>query len=203
MVTRTPKPKIRMRVVEMRMVPANELIPAPLNWHVHSDAQRTVLREMLRRIGFAGAALVWKDEDDQLHLIDAHLRREEMGRQAVPTLVTDFNEAEAREWLATGDAIGQMAGVDVEAYRKLVDGMEVDSGPVRALLEEVAAGGHPQDIPADAFRDQATGQDDGDGSPQLGTLSYKLVIECRDEDHQAELLQRLEAEGLTVKVLVV
>jgi hypothetical protein len=42
---------------------------------------------------------------------------------------------------------------------------------------------------------------DADTSPQLGDVEYRLVIECDDERQQAELLQRLEGEGLTVKAL--
>jgi len=34
-------------------------------------------------------------------------------------------------------------------------------------------------------------------------LEYKLVIECADEVQQSDLLERLEAEGLTVKVVIV
>jgi hypothetical protein len=34
-------------------------------------------------------------------------------------------------------------------------------------------------------------------------LSYKLVVECSDEGHQAELLEELEQRGLTVKLLIV
>ena len=34
-------------------------------------------------------------------------------------------------------------------------------------------------------------------------LSYKLVVECSDEGHQAELLEELEHRGLTVKLLIV
>jgi hypothetical protein len=35
------------------------------------------------------------------------------------------------------------------------------------------------------------------------TLEYKLVITARDEAHQCELLERLEADGLDVKLLIV
>lgn len=37
--------------------------------------------------------------------------------------------------------------------------------------------------------------------PQLGGLTYKLVVECRDERHQGELLMRLEKEGLKCQLL--
>lgn len=37
---------------------------------------------------------------------------------------------------------------------------------------------------------------DGDSSEQLGQLAYSIMVECRDETHQAELLTRFGEEGL-------
>jgi ParB-like chromosome segregation protein Spo0J len=42
---------------------------------------------------------------------------------------------------------------------------------------------------------------EADTSPQLGDVEYRLIVECDDEHQQAELLQRLEADGLRVKAL--
>jgi hypothetical protein len=185
----------------MRMVPASQLKPAPNNWHIHGDAQRQVLRGTLEQIGFAGAELVWVDDAGELVLIDGHLRREEVGDAAVPVLVTDLSEDEAKLLLATHDTIGHMAQINVESYRAVVEGLEIMSPAAQALVEEVAAGGSPADIPDDAMRSRREGHD---SAPQdLGELSYRLMIQCRDEAHQAELLAELEGRGLDVKVLVV
>lgn len=41
-----------------------------------------------------------------------------------------------------------------------------------------------------------------DTSPALGGLQYRVVVECRSESHQAEVLQDLEDQGLTCKALI-
>lgn len=38
-------------------------------------------------------------------------------------------------------------------------------------------------------------------APQLGALEYRVVVDCRDEQHQAELLARFEAEELPCRAL--
>lgn len=45
----------------------------------------------------------------------------------------------------------------------------------------------------------ATGQKAG---PELGGLKFRLVVDCRDEAHQGELLARLEREGLKCQPLM-
>lgn len=39
--------------------------------------------------------------------------------------------------------------------------------------------------------------------PRGGELQYRLVVACKDEKHQAALLEELEAKGLEVKPLIV
>jgi len=45
--------------------------------------------------------------------------------------------------------------------------------------------------------------DDRSTEPQLGgDLAYRVVVDCRDEMHQGETLDRLEAEGFTCRPLI-
>lgn len=41
-----------------------------------------------------------------------------------------------------------------------------------------------------------------DTSPQLAGLTYRIVVDCDDEQHQAELLEQLDALGLAVRAVV-
>lgn len=41
-----------------------------------------------------------------------------------------------------------------------------------------------------------------DSSPLLDGVEYRVVVDCRDEQHQAELLERLEQEGLKCRALM-
>jgi hypothetical protein len=41
-----------------------------------------------------------------------------------------------------------------------------------------------------------------DTSSQLGALTYRIIIDCKDEAHQGQLLQVFEAEGLPCRPLI-
>src|SRR5258706_10201033 len=119
---------IRDRIIELRRVPASDLMPNPANFRLHNEIQRQHLQATLQSIGFAGAELARVLPDGRLMLIDGHLRAEEMADAPIPVLVTDLDEAEADALLATFDPIGRLAGTDQNA--------------ARALLERVSASGH-------------------------------------------------------------
>lgn len=44
--------------------------------------------------------------------------------------------------------------------------------------------------------------DDEAHSPYLGVIEYRLVVDCKDEREQLDLMARLEEEGFTVKPLI-
>lgn len=41
-----------------------------------------------------------------------------------------------------------------------------------------------------------------DPTPKIGALVYRVIIDCASEHHQAELMERLENEGLTCRPLI-
>ncbi|MEN3329038.1 MAG: hypothetical protein V7638_3845 [Acidobacteriota bacterium] len=43
---------------------------------------------------------------------------------------------------------------------------------------------------------------ENDTSSQLGALTYRVIVDCRDEAHQAELLAAFELEGITCRPLI-
>jgi ParB-like chromosome segregation protein Spo0J len=40
------------------------------------------------------------------------------------------------------------------------------------------------------------------GAPQLGGLEYRVIVDCKDEAHQTELIDRFEHEGLACRALI-
>lgn len=116
--------KIRDRIKSLRRIRAGDLIPNPANWRMHSDAQRSALRGVLEKIGYADAVLA-RETKDGLMLIDGHLRCSETPDEKVPVLVLDVTEEEAKVLLATIDPLAAMA--------------EADAGKLDALLAEVGS----------------------------------------------------------------
>ncbi len=128
--------KIRDRIVELRRVPARELIQHPKNFRRHPPAQQAALRGGVDEIGYADA-LIARETDAGLELIDGHLRAETTPDAVVPVLVLDVTEAEADKLLATLDPLSALAETDQDALDKLLEGVETDSDALRSLLDEL------------------------------------------------------------------
>jgi DNA modification methylase len=131
---------VRDRVVEMRLVPADQLAANPSNWRRHPQAQQRALSAVLDEVGFAGAVLAREADDGQLVIIDGHARAEMVGDATVPVLVTDLTEAEADVVLATYDPIGAMAQKDNEAFTALASRIDTANETLLALLGRAKEG---------------------------------------------------------------
>ncbi len=107
--------QIRDRIVELRRVRAKDLIPHPKNWRTHPKRQQEALRGILAEVGYADALLA-RETQDGLQLIDVHLRAETTPDQEVPVLVLDLTEEEADKLLAD---------------------LHTESDPLRALFDEL------------------------------------------------------------------
>lgn len=129
---------IRDRIIDLRRVPAAELIPNPRNWRTHPQRQQDALRGLLAEVGIADALLA-RETPDGLMLIDGHLRAETLGSQAVPVLVLDVTEDEANKLLATVDPLAAMAGTDGDKLITLLHGVNSGSDAVQEMLEALAS----------------------------------------------------------------
>jgi|TARA_R110002020_G_scaffold21850_7_gene74063 hypothetical protein len=121
------------RITEFRRVPASELTANPKNWRQHPAAQKAALTGLLEEIGFADAVIA-RETDDGLELIDGHLRQEVMGNQEIPVLIVDVTEEEADKMLATFDPISAMARTDKDALNKLLSNIETSNEKISGLL---------------------------------------------------------------------
>ena len=130
---------MRDRVKELRRVPASELRANPKNWRTHPPAQEAALKGVLAEIGFADA-MIARETEDGLELIDGHLRREVMGDQEVPVLVLDVTEEEADKLLLTYDPLAAMAHADMNNLLALASLAEFESPAVFDMLEALING---------------------------------------------------------------
>jgi DNA modification methylase len=148
---------LRDRVVELRRVPSDQLLPHPKNWRKHPRHQQSALRGLLDEVGFAGAALARTEADGSLVLIDGHLRKELLSGETIPVLVTDLSAEEADLLLATFDPIGAMATRDEEALQALLASLSSSNAETNALLERLgklpAGGLSDPDEPAELVQD--------------------------------------------------
>jgi hypothetical protein len=182
--------QIRDRIKELRRVRATDLRPNPRNWRLHPPAQQDVLRGLLAEVGYAGALLARELDDGTLMLIDGHLRAETTPDAVVPVLVLDVDEAEADKILLTHDPIAAMATTSEENLQELLAEVETESAAVRSMLDTLSptapgsAGGSMLEPPDVRIPE-----------------SYQVVVECRDEDDQVSIYERMRAEGYRCRVL--
>ena len=166
---------MRDRVKELRRVPASELRANPKNWRTHPPAQKAAILGIIEDIGFADAVLA-RETDDGLELIDGHLRQEVMGDQEVPVLIIDVTEEEADKMLLTLDPLAAMATSDDKRLKALLATVSSDDDAVGALLRTLA-----NDHWVPLILDDLPGPPVEDGS---GTLLQLLDITIAEPRHQ-------------------
>ena len=169
---------MRDRVKELRRVPASELRKNPRNWRTHPPAQEAALKGVLAEIGFA-AAMLARETEHGLELIDGHLRREVMGDQEVPVLVLDVTEEEADQLLLTLDPLAMMSHADQDQLLALLRDNPFESNAVADMLEALVNG--ERDVMPDLTEYPTLA--DGDKS-SFGQMTFTVT-----ED------QRMEIEG--------
>lgn len=130
--------KIPDRIVGLRRVRASDLIPHPLNWRKHTNAQASALRSMFAEVGFVDA-LIAREVDGGLELLDGHLRAETAPTAEVPVLIVDLSDEEAAKVLATLDPISAMASADADKLDELLDGIEFVHADIQGILGDLAS----------------------------------------------------------------
>lgn len=180
---------IRNRIVGHRRVRAGDLVPHELNWRIHPRAQREALQALYREVGFARSLLAYTLADGRLQLIDGHLRRELAPDMLVDVEVLDVTADEARKLLLSVDSLAALAEANIEAAQTLRATTKSNSPALAALWDSVANS------------TEATQQILADSRPPPAP-QFLILIECRDEQQQIELLEKLRHDGIPSKALV-
>ncbi len=183
--------KIRDRIKELRRVPARQLQPNPKNWRLHPQQQQDALRGVLAEIGYADALLARELPDGSLELIDGHLRAETTPDQEVPVLVLDVDDREAAKLLALLDPLAGLAETNEEALAELLAGVETGNEAVQKILDELLAAPGPELEDRNEMR-----------PPEVPIPeAFQVVVDCRDEEQQREVFERLTSQGLACRLL--
>jgi hypothetical protein len=134
--------------------------------------------------------LAYELPDGRLKLIDGHLRRDIDPEMAVDVEVLDVNEEEARALLLSIDPLSALAQTQEQIHQRL---MEFTPAPEpeldaawRAAIERAMAGPAPEPSPG----------------IQEVPEQFLILVTCRDETQQGELLERFRVERLECKALI-
>jgi hypothetical protein len=181
---------IRNRIKAHRRVRAGDLVPHEWNYRLHPDAQRAALAAIYRAVGFARSLLAYELPDGRLKLLDGHLRRDLDPDMEVDVEVLDVTDDEARTLLLTIDPLAALAQTQEQIHQRLLELAPPVPDELRAAWQAAA----------EACMAQAA-----DAKPlplAAASEQFLILITCRDERHQVELLGRLRDEGLTCKALL-
>jgi hypothetical protein len=179
-------------IKEHRRARAGDLVPHELNPRTHSEAQRQALTALYAEIGFARSLLAYELPDGRLKLIDGHLRRDLDPDMEVEVEVLDVSDEEARKLLLSIDPLAQLAGYDQQVLDDLRRITQTDAAVLQDLWDAIAQG-------QAAVRERLRSAREPDETlPE----QYLVLIECRDEQHQVELLERFQQEGLSCQAKI-
>jgi hypothetical protein len=178
---------IRNRIKDHRRVRAGDLVPHPWNFRFHADAQKTVLAAIYNEVGFARSLLAFELPDCRLQLIDGHLRRDFDPDMLVDVEVLDVTEDEARKLLLTIDPLAGLAQTQEQIHQRLQEITPVDDEDLRALWQAQA--------------DKLLAPDPAPAVTELAE-QFLVLVTCKDEREQLDILAQLKTEGRDCKALL-
>lgn len=177
---------IRNRIKGHRRVRAGDLAPHEHNWRTHPKQQWAALAALYKEIGFARSLLAFETADGKLKLIDGHLRRDLHPDLMVDVEILDVTEEEARTLLLSLDPLAGLAGADAKILEDLKQFATTGSKEIQALWDSLDHAAKSAPVP----------------EPEAIPEQYLILVECRDEDHQTELLQKFHDDGLSCRALI-
>jgi len=171
---------IRNRIKAHRRVRAGDLVPHELNFRLHPEQQRAALQVLYEEVGFARRLL---------KLIDGHLRRDLDPDMEVDVEILDVNADEARALLLSIDPLAALAETQEQIHRRLLEITPADHEELKAAWQATTESrlASLSATPAAAAACPA---------------QFLILVTCRDEKHQVELLNRLGGEGLECRALL-
>jgi hypothetical protein len=180
---------IRNRIKDHRRVRAGDLLPHEQNWRDHPDFQKDALKALYAEVGFARSLLAYELPDGRLKLIDGHLRRDLEPDMLVDVEVLDVDDEEARKLLLSIDVLANLAEPDKDAVARLREITQSDSPVLSQFWDSLAES---------KSATQAVLEEAAKTPPE----KFLIVVTCRDESHQVELLQEFQERQLCCRALV-
>jgi hypothetical protein len=181
---------IRNRIKAHRRVRAGDLLPHEFNFRTHPEMQRDALAALYREVGFARSLLAYELPDGRLKLIDGHLRRDIDPDMEVDVEVLDVTDEEARVLLLSIDPLAELAQEQEQLRQRLTELAPQVPEELKEAWQATAQGCLGWSAKGRDLRDKALVE------------QWYVLVECRDETQQVELLRRFQAEGLTCKAVL-
>lgn len=198
---RTTEARVKNRIKAHKRVKAKDLIPNELNPRLHPESQKAALQALYEEIGFARSLLAYELPDGRLKLIDGHLRQSMDPEMEVEVEILDVTDEEAKKLLLSIDPLASLAEYDSAQLEKLQGLVNTESAVLANMWSRIGL----QDEQALQELEDVSEDDEGKfgaGSGEAIPEQWLVLVECRDETHQKDVLRWIKGEGLKAKALI-
>ena len=175
---------IRDRVIETKKMRLGDLRSHPYNPRRHPDSQREKVGHLMSKIGYVGGILAYYSErnENQLTLMDGHLRKSLGPDFSGEVIILDINDQEADLLVALYDESGREAEIDTEMLIILRENIETDDEMFLSALSQMAEY-HSALFEGD---DPLNDEEPGGQPPADGSLLALVDITISEPRHQPE-----------------
>lgn len=181
-----------MRYLRTDTVQLNDLHPYPGNARTHDAAS---LDESVKLNGQYRSIVARLQLDGSLQILAGHGTVEALDRAGDSTArveVIDADDTEARRIVLADNGTSRNAGYDEPALLALLDGASRDGGISGTGWDTEA-----WQLLLNPLPDNDSGDTGTDTAAKLAEGNqYSILVVARDEEQQAELLERFDEEGL-------
>lgn len=173
-------------------VPIADLVPDPANALKHGDKDLTGTAASMRVYKVRTPLVVNRTNNVVLKGNGSLEAAKRNGWMHLPVVWVDDDPATAAGYSIADNHTGRQAEWDKEALDKLLRSVNTEDQDLATMLDELA-----QDLDLVPAADSAT--------PAQAPIEHKwqVIIECKSEEQQRELLERFDGEGLPAKALTV
>ena len=179
-----------MNVLKIEYVATDDLIPYFNNSRTHSESQVKQIAASIREFGFTNPILI----DEEQTIIAGHGRvmaAEVLSMSTVPCIrLSGLSEAQRKAYVIADNKLALNAGWDIDALsieiNQLAD-LDFDLDILGFDIQELAS--------------ILDGEKEGT-EPKEESYSeiFNIVIECKDEEEQEKIFNRLDTEGYKCRV---
>lgn len=169
-----------------------DLVPYARNSRTHSDAQIAQIAASIREFGFTNPVLT----DGDNGIIAGHgrvLAAQDLGMKDVPVIeLSHLTDDQRKAYVLADNKLALNAGWDYDLLRTELaelDGAGFDLTLIGFSETELSS------IACDVEEQES-------GSELSSGMEYRIIVDCRDENQQTELLDRFDQEGLTCRPLI-
>jgi ParB-like chromosome segregation protein Spo0J len=179
--------------------PIADVVPDPTNARLHDRANLDAIKGSLRQFG-QRTPLVVQQQGMIVRKGNGTLAAaRELGWTHLAMLVVDEDNVSATCYAIADNRSSELGSWDDDVLRKAIDGIDTGDRLVLRTLDQLI-----DEISAETAEGDDDGGERSEPEPPEGFEDqWAVVVNCRDEDEQRDVFERMKAEGRNCRLLTV